>query len=158
MRIGLGFAAHRLVPGRPLVLGGVEIPFERGLAGHSDADVLTHAVIDALLGAAALGDIGGMFPDADPAYRGISSLELARRAARRLREAGYEVENLDCTVVAQAPRLAPHVPAMRAQLAEALGVAVGRVSIKATTTEGMGPEGRGEGISAHAAAMIRKAE
>ena len=157
MRVGLGFDAHRLVPGRSLVLGGVAIPFDRGLAGHSDADVLTHALIDALLGAAALGDIGAMFPDAEPEYRDISSLELARRAMSRLREAGYEAENVDCTVVAQAPRLAPFVPEMRARLAEALGVAVERVSIKATTTEGMGPEGRGEGISAHAAAMVRKA-
>jgi 2-C-methyl-D-erythritol 2,4-cyclodiphosphate synthase len=156
VRVGFGLDAHRLAPGRPLVLGGVTVPHDRGLVGHSDADVLTHAMIDALLGAAALGDVGGMFPDDDPAWAGASSLDLARRAVARVRAAGFEVENVDGTIVAQAPRIAPHAAAMRARVAEALGVAVDRVSIKATTTEGMGPEGRGEGIAAHAVATLRR--
>ena len=154
IRVGHGYDVHRLVPGRRLVLGGVEIPWEKGLLGHSDADVLCHAVMDALLGAAALGDIGGMFPDTDPAYRGADSTELLRRVCRRLAEAGYRVENVDATVIAQAPKLAGHIPAMRARLAEAMETEPDRVSVKATTEERLGFTGSGEGIAAHAVCLI----
>ena len=153
-RIGHGYDAHRLVSGRRLVLGGVELPFEKGLLGHSDADVLTHAVMDALLGAAALGDIGRLFPDRDPAYEGADSLLLLGEVCARLRQAGYEVGNVDVTVVAQAPRLAPHVETMRANLARAMNTEPSRVSVKATTEEHMGFTGSGEGIAAHAVALI----
>ena len=153
-RIGHGYDAHRLVSGRRLVLGGVELPFEKGLLGHSDADVLTHAVMDALLGAAALGDIGRLFPDGDPAYEGADSLLLLGEVCARLRQAGYEVGNVDVTVVAQAPRLAPHVETMRANLARAMNTEPSRVSVKATTEEHMGFTGSGEGIAAHAVALI----
>ncbi len=153
-RIGHGYDAHRLVSGRRLVLGGVELPFEKGLLGHSDADVLTHAVMDALLGAAALGDIGRLFPDSDPAYEGADSLLLLGEVCARLRQAGYEVGNVDVTVVAQAPRLAPHVETMRANLARAMNTEPSRVSVKATTEEHMGFTGSGEGIAAHAVALI----
>ncbi len=155
MRIGHGYDVHRLVPGRRLILGGVEIPWERGLLGHSDADVLTHALMDALLGAAALGDIGKLFPDSDPAYAGADSVELLRRVAALLREAGFAVENVDCTVLAQAPKLAPHLPEMRRRLAGALGLDEGRVSVKATTEEGLGFTGSGAGIAAHAVCLLR---
>lgn len=155
MRIGHGYDVHRLVPGRRLILGGVEIPWERGLLGHSDADVLTHALMDALLGAAALGDIGKLFPDSDPAYAGADSVELLRRVAALLREAGFAVENVDCTVLAQAPKLAPHIPEMRRRLAGALGLDEGRVSVKATTEEGLGFTGSGAGIAAHAVCLLR---
>ncbi|MBQ2618803.1 MAG: 2-C-methyl-D-erythritol 2,4-cyclodiphosphate synthase [Oscillospiraceae bacterium] len=155
MRIGHGYDVHRLVPGRRLILGGVEIPWERGLLGHSDADVLTHALMDALLGAAALGDIGKLFPDSDPAYTGADSVELLRRVAALLREAGFAVENVDCTVLAQAPKLAPHIPEMRRRLAGALGLDEGRVSVKATTEEGLGFTGSGAGIAAHAVCLLR---
>ena len=155
-RIGQGFDVHALVPGRRLVLGGVEIPYERGLLGHSDADVLAHAVTDAILGAAALGDIGRHFPDNDSAYAGADSLVLLRTAMNRVREAGYELGNLDATVVAQAPRLAPWIPAMTQRLAEALRVPVGAINLKAKTTERLGFEGRGEGISAQAVALIER--
>ena len=149
MRIGHGYDVHRLVEGRRLVLGGVEIPFEKGLLGHSDADVLAHAVMDALLGAAALGDIGQLFPDSDPAYKGADSLAL-------LREEGYRVGNVDATVLAQRPKLAPHVPLMRERLASAMEIDPGRVSVKATTEEGLGFTGTGEGIAVHAVVLIEE--
>lgn len=156
IRIGQGYDVHRLVEGRRLILGGVEIPWEKGLLGHSDADVLLHAVMDALLGAAALGDIGQHFPDRDPAYGGISSLELLRRVAELLQAAGYRVGNVDATVVAQAPKLAPCIPAMRANIAAVLGLETDRVSVKATTEEGLGITGTGEAMAAHASVLIRK--
>ena len=154
MRIGHGYDVHRLVPERKLILGGVEIPYEKGLLGHSDADVLLHALMDALLGAAALGDIGKLFPDSDPAYEGADSLELLREVGRRIGEAGFTVGNLDCTVIAQAPKLAPHIPSMRRNIADALGIGVSRVSIKATTEERLGFTGSGEGIAAHAVCLL----
>ena len=154
MRIGHGYDVHRLVEGRKLILGGVEIPFEKGLLGHSDADVLAHAVMDALLGAAALGDIGKLFPDSDPAYSGADSLVLLRRVAEVLAEHGYRIGNVDATVLAQRPTLAPHSPEMRERLAAAMGVGPGQVSVKATTEEGLGFTGTGEGIAAHAVALI----
>lgn len=157
MRIGYGVDAHRLAEGRALILGGVEIPFEKGLDGHSDADVLVHAVMDALLGAAGLGDIGEQFPDGDEAYLGISSLLLLQKVAGLLEECGWSVGNVDATVVAQAPKLSPYKDQMRRQIAQALGVDAAKISVKATTTEKMGPEGRGEGISAVAACILKKA-
>lgn len=153
-RIGQGYDVHRLVEGRPLILGGVEIAFDKGLDGHSDADVLAHAIMDALLGAAAMGDIGKLFPDSDPKYRGADSLELLREVCKKLREAGFEIGNIDSTVIAQAPRLSPHIPEMRRRIAEAASVDTGRVSVKATTEEGLGFTGRGEGIAASAIALI----
>lgn len=158
MRIGHGYDVHRLVEGRRLILGGVEIPWEKGLLGHSDADVLTHALMDALLGAAALGDIGKLFPDKDPAYEGADSVELLRKVAALLREQGYRIANVDCTVIAQRPRLAPHIPEMRRRLAEAMELETDRVSVKATTEEGLGFTGEGLGIAAHAVALIEKTE
>ena len=157
MRIGHGYDVHRLVEGRKLILGGVDVPFERGLLGHSDADVLAHAVMDALLGAAALGDIGKLFPDSDPAYEGADSLALLRRVSELLGENGYRIGNVDATVLAQRPRLAPHIPLMRERLAAAMGVDPGRVSVKATTEEGLGFTGAGEGIAAHAVALVEEA-
>ena len=154
MRIGHGYDVHRLVPGRKLILGGVELPFEKGLLGHSDADVLAHAVMDALLGAAALGDIGKLFPDSDPAYEGADSLVLLRRVTAVLAEHGYQIGNVDATVLAQRPKLAPHIPAMREKLARAMGVDLEQVSVKATTEEGLGFTGAGEGIAAHAVVLI----
>lgn len=154
MRIGHGYDVHRLVPGRKLILGGVELPFEKGLLGHSDADVLTHAVMDALLGAAALGDIGKLFPDNDPAYEGADSLVLLRRVTEALSEHGYRIGNVDVTVLAQRPKLAPHIPAMREKLAVAMGISPDQVSVKATTEEGLGFTGAGDGIAAHAVALI----
>ena len=154
MRIGHGYDVHRLVEGRKLILGGVEIPWEKGLLGHSDADVLTHAVMDALLGAAALGDIGQHFPDRDPKYAGINSLLLLDKVAKLLKENGWQVGNIDATVIAQRPKLAPHLPQMRQNLAERLGIDVGQVSIKATTEEGLGFTGRGEGMAAHAVCLL----
>ena len=156
MRIGHGYDVHRLVEGRALVLGGVHIPFEKGLLGHSDADVLTHAVMDALLGAAAMGDIGKLFPDSDEAYKGADSLLLAKEVMKRLREAGYEVGNIDATVVAQAPKLSPFIPTMRENLANALGVPTDAVSVKATTEEHLGFTGEGLGIAAHAVCLLLK--
>ncbi len=156
MRIGHGYDVHRLTEGRKLILGGVEIPFEKGLLGHSDADVLSHAVMDALLGAAALGDIGQLFPDSDPAYAGADSLLLLRRVADVLAEHGYAVGNVDATVLAQRPKLAPHIPEMRERLAAAMGIEPGRVSVKATTEEGLGFTGAGEGIAAHAVALLNE--
>lgn len=154
MRIGHGYDVHRLVEGRRLILGGVEIPFEKGLLGHSDADVLTHAVMDAVLGAAALGDIGQHFPDNDPAYAGADSLKLAQHVARILSEHGYGIGNIDATVLCQRPKLAPHIPAMRANLAAAFGLPVDAVSVKATTEEHLGFTGEELGIAAHAVALI----
>ena len=156
MRIGHGYDVHRLVPGRKLILGGVDIPFEKGLLGHSDADVLAHAVMDALLGAAALGDIGKLFPDNDPAYEGADSLALLRRVTEVLTEKGYIVGNVDATILAQRPKLAPHIPAMRERLAQAMGISTDRVSVKATTEEGLGFTGTGEGIAAHAVALVEE--
>ncbi len=155
-RIGQGYDVHRLTEGRRLILGGVDIEYHLGLLGHSDADVLTHAVMDALLGAAAFGDIGKMFPDTDPKYRGADSLMLAKAVAERLLGAGYEIVNIDSTVVAQAPKLSPHIDKMRANLAAALDIDVSAVSVKATTEEKLGFTGSGEGISAQAIALIRK--
>ena len=154
MRIGQGFDAHALVAGRKLVIGGVEIPYEKGLAGHSDADVLIHALCDALLGAAALGDIGAHFPDSDARYKGIDSRRLLREVAALLALSPYRVVNVDATIIAQAPRMAPHVAAMRANLAQDLGIAVEAVSVKAKTTEKLGFVGRGEGIAAEAVVLI----
>lgn len=154
MRIGTGYDVHRLVAGRKLILGGVEIPYEKGLLGHSDADVLVHAVMDALLGAAALGDIGGHFPDSDPRYEGADSLALLREVCRILREAGFEPGNVDATIAAQAPKLAPHIPAMRRNIAAAMGLDTSCVSVKATTEERLGFTGEGLGIAAQAAALI----
>ena len=156
LRIGHGYDVHRLTEGRRLILGGVEVPYEKGLLGHSDADVLTHAVMDALLGAAALGDIGKLFPDTDAAYAGISSILLLERVAERLREAGYAVVNLDATVLAQAPKLAPYRERMRDNLAHVLALDASRVSVKATTEEGLGFTGEGLGIAAHAVALLEK--
>ena len=156
-RIGHGFDAHRLVEGRKLILGGVDIPYEKGLLGHSDADVLLHAITDALLGAAALGDIGKHFPDSDPKYKGISSLLLLENAVSLLREKGFEPLNIDATVLCQRPKLAPHIPAMRENIARACGLPLDCVSVKATTTEGMGYEGEGSGISTHAVALLKAA-
>jgi len=156
LRIGHGYDVHRLTEGRRLILGGVEVPYEKGLLGHSDADVLTHAVMDALLGAAALGDIGKLFPDTDAAYAGISSILLLERVAERLREAGYAVVNLDVTVLAQAPKLAPYRERMRENLARALSLDTSRVSVKATTEEGLGFTGEGLGIAAHAVALLER--
>lgn len=155
MRIGHGYDVHRLVEGRKLILGGVTIPFELGLLGHSDADVLTHAIMDALLGAAALGDIGKLFPDTDPAYAGADSLKLLTEVVSRIRTQGYDIGNVDATVLAQQPKLKPHIPAMREQIATALGVAVEQISIKATTEEGLGFTGTMQGIAAHAVCMLK---
>ena len=157
MRIGQGFDAHALVSGRKLIIGGVHVPYEKGLAGHSDADVLIHAVCDALLGAAGLGDIGQHFPDSDARYQGIDSRKLLREVARLINGRGLEVVNVDATVIAQAPRLSPHVAAMRANLASDLGVAADAVNIKSKTTEKLGFVGRGEGIAAEAIALVKDA-
>lgn len=154
MRIGQGYDVHRLTEGRRLILGGVHIPWDRGLLGHSDADVLVHAIMDALLGAAALGDIGGMFPDSDPKYAGADSLGLLRTVSERLREAGFSVCNIDSTIVAQAPKLAGYIPEMRKNIAQAAGIDLGAVSVKATTEEHLGFTGRGEGIAAQAVALL----
>lgn len=156
LRVGHGYDVHRLVEGRALILGGVTVPFDRGLLGHSDADVLTHAVMDALLGAAALGDIGKLFPDSDAAYAGADSIALLERVTALLREYGWQVGNVDATVVAQAPKLAPYIPEMRRRLAEAMGLDVDCVSVKATTEERLGFTGSGEGMAAHAVALIER--
>lgn len=156
LRIGHGYDVHRLAAGRRLILGGVEIPYEKGLLGHSDADVLVHAVMDALLGAAALGDIGQLFPDSAAEYAGISSIELLRRVKARLDTEGFFPVNVDATVLAQAPKLLPYREAMRGNIACALGLAADRVSVKATTEEGLGFTGGGEGIAAHAVALLEK--
>ena len=157
MRAGIGYDIHRFEEGRPLILGGVELAGETGLAGHSDADVLLHAIIDALLGAAGLGDIGQHFPPQDPRLKGASSLDLLARALALVRDAGFEMGNVDATVIAERPRLAPHLPAMRERIAEALGIEAARVNVKATTNEGIGAIGRGEGIAAMAVAVVEEA-
>ena len=154
-RIGFGYDVHRLAEGRKLILGGVEIPSELGLDGHSDADVLTHAIIDALLGAAALGDIGALFPDTAPEWKGADSIELLRDVRRRIGTAGYTIVNIDATVVLERPKLRPYIDAMRDRLAKALEIDFGRVSVKATTSERMGFVGVGDGSAAHAACLIR---
>lgn len=150
MRIGMGYDVHKLVEGRKLILGGVEIPYEKGLLGHSDADVLLHAIMDALLGAAALGDIGAHFPDTDPRYKGISSLLLLKHVAQLLEENGYMIENIDATIIAQRPKMLPHIPQMRQHIADTLAVDISRINVKATTEEGLGFTGSGEGISSQA--------
>jgi 2-C-methyl-D-erythritol 2,4-cyclodiphosphate synthase len=156
-RVGIGIDSHRLQEGRPLILGGVEIPYAKGLVGHSDADVLTHALCDALLGAGGLGDIGTHFPDTDPAYRGISSLTLLERVVQLLAEAGYRPLNVDAVIIAEAPKLNSHIPAMQKNLAPILDLPSDATSIKATTSEGMGALGRGEGIAATCVALIERA-
>ena len=156
MRIGMGYDVHKLTEGRDLILGGVNIPWEKGLLGHSDADVLIHAVMDALLGAAALGDIGKHFPDTDPAYKGISSILLLKHVAALLNEHGYAVGNIDATIIAQKPKMAPHIPKMRQNMAEAMGIAESRLNIKATTEEGLGFTGRGEGIASQAICLLEE--
>ena len=158
MRIGHGYDVHRLVEGRKLILGGVEIPWEKGLLGHSDADVLTHALMDALMGAAALGDIGHAFPDNDPAFAGADSILLLERVMQMLEEKGYRVGNVDCTVIAQRPKLAPYIAEMKKRLASALRIDADAVNVKATTEEKLGFTGEGLGIAAHAVVLIEKAE
>lgn len=158
MRIGQGYDVHRLTEGRDLILGGVKIPYEKGLLGHSDADVLTHAVMDALLGAAALGDIGQLFPDSDPAYEGADSIALLRKVGEVLEDHGYVVENIDSTVIAQRPKLLPYRPEMAENIAEALGLEASQVSVKATTEEGLGFTGSGEGIAAQAIALLQSVD
>lgn len=157
MRVGIGYDVHRLVEGRSLILGGVEIPYEKGLLGHSDADVLLHAIMDALLGAAALGDIGMHFPDTKEEYRGISSLKLLRKTGEMLEKQLYLIENIDATIIAQQPKMAPYIPQMKKNVADALCLGLGQVNIKATTEERLGFTGRGEGISAQAICSIRLA-
>lgn len=154
MRIGMGYDVHRLVEGRKLIMGGVEIPYEKGLLGHSDADVLLHAIMDALLGAAALGDIGKHFPDTDPAYEGISSIELLKKVGDLLAENTFLIENIDATIIAQKPKMRPYIDTMRQNIADALGVAISQISVKATTEEGLGFTGTGEGISSQAICML----
>jgi len=154
MRIGMGYDVHKLVEGRKMIIGGVEIPYEKGLLGHSDADVLLHAISDALLGAAALGDIGKHFPDTDPAYKGISSLLLLEHVGKLLEENCFFIENIDATIIAQAPKMRPHIDAMRVNIANALGISVEQVNVKATTEEGLGFTGTGEGISAQAICLL----
>ncbi len=156
IRIGMGYDVHRLVEGRKCIIGGVEIPFEKGLLGHSDADVLLHAIMDAMLGALALGDIGKRFPDTDPAYEGIDSLRLLERVDALIRNEGYAVGNIDATIIAQAPKMRPHIDTMRANIAEVLHVDVNRINVKATTEEGLGFTGSGEGISAQAICLLTK--
>ena len=154
MRIGHGYDVHRLTENRKLIIGGVEIPYEKGLLGHSDADVLTHAIMDALLGAAALGDIGKLFPDNDPAYSGADSIQLLKQVCSVLQKNGYKIGNIDSTVIAQQPKLKPYIDQMRNILADACGVSAGQVSVKATTEEKLGFTGNGQGISAHAVCLI----
>ena len=156
IRVGFGYDAHRLVDDRPLILGGVNIPYEQGLHGHSDADVLLHAICDALLGAAGLGDLGSHFPDTDPELKGVSSVALIKRVMEMIRAAGFEVQNLDSTVVAQEPKLAPHIQNMITTMADAMEVSPSQVSVKATTTETMGFTGSGEGIAAYAVAALKE--
>lgn len=155
-RIGTGFDVHKLVEGRPLILCGVEIPFDKGLLGHSDADVATHALMDAMLGALAMGDIGKLFPDTDAAYKGANSLDLLKEVNNRINEKGYILSNCDITIICQAPKLAPHIDAMREKLSETMDVNLSSVSVKATTTEWLGFTGRGEGIAAQAVCILQK--
>jgi 2-C-methyl-D-erythritol 2,4-cyclodiphosphate synthase len=155
-RAGFGYDVHRLVEGRPLILGGVEVPFEKGLEGHSDADVLLHALIDAILGAAGLGDIGSHFPSSDPSIKGISSLDMLTSVMSMVGEKGWLVENVDATIVAQRPRLSPHTPRMKSAIAEAVGIEEERVNIKSKTTDGLGFTGAGEGMAAYCAVMLSR--
>ena len=155
MRIGMGYDVHKLTENRKLILGGVDIPYEKGLLGHSDADVLIHAIMDAILGAAALGDIGKHFPDTDPAYEGISSIKLMEHVAGLLRENGFEIGNIDATVIAQRPKLAAYIPQMRQNMADALGIEVSQISVKATTEEGLGFTGAGQGIASQAICLLK---
>lgn len=155
MRIGHGYDVHKLVEGRPLIIGGVEIPHEKGLLGHSDADVLLHAISDALLGAAALGDIGKLFPDTDPAYKGADSLILLKKVCEKVRKSGFEIENIDSTILAQAPKLRPYIDEMRSLISVYTGIDIDAVSVKATTEEGLGFTGAKEGIAAHAVCLLR---
>lgn len=154
MRIGMGYDVHKLVENRDLIIGGVTIPYEKGLLGHSDADVLLHAIMDALLGAAALGDIGKHFPDTDPQYKGISSIKLLQKAGSLLEEHCFLIENIDATIIAQAPKMRPYIDDMRKNIADALGIEIGQVNVKATTEEGLGFTGQGEGISSQAICML----
>lgn len=156
MRVGMGYDVHKLTKDRDLILGGVKIPWEKGLLGHSDADVLIHAVMDALLGAAALGDIGKHFPDTDPAYKGISSVKLLSHVMELLKENGFSVGNVDAVIIAQKPKMAPHIPQMKKNLAEAMGISENRVNIKATTEEGLGFTGREEGIASQAVCLLEE--
>ncbi|MDO5361128.1 MAG: 2-C-methyl-D-erythritol 2,4-cyclodiphosphate synthase [Eubacteriales bacterium] len=156
MRVGMGYDVHRLTEDRDLILGGVKIPWEKGLLGHSDADVLIHAVMDALLGAAALGDIGKHFPDTDPAYKGISSILLLERVTKLLREKGYEIGNIDATIIAQKPKMAPHIAQMKENMSKAMGIDSSRLNIKATTEEGLGFTGREEGIASQAICLLEE--
>ncbi len=156
MRIGHGYDVHRLCEGRKLIIGGVEIPYEKGLLGHSDADVLLHAVSDSLLGAAAFGDIGGMFPDNDPAFKDADSLLLLKAVVERLGKSGYKTVNIDATIIAQRPKMSPYIPTMKQKIADALGVDIDDVNVKATTEEKLGFTGSGEGISAHCVSLIEK--
>ena len=158
MRVGMGYDVHKLVNDRDLIIGGVKIPYEKGLLGHSDADVLLHAVMDALLGAAALGDIGKHFPDTDERYKGADSIELLRQVGTLLADEGYVIENIDSTIIAQRPKMAPHIENMRKNIADALGLDVSRINVKATTEEGLGFTGTGEGISSQAIALITGVE
>ena len=155
MRIGMGYDVHKLVPNRDLILGGVKIPHELGLLGHSDADVLLHSIMDALLGAAALGDIGKHFPDTDPAYKGADSVKLLEHVGRLIREAGYSIENIDATIIAQRPKMRPHIDTMRRNIKEALGIELDQIHVKATTEEGLGFTGSEEGISAQAICLLQ---
>jgi 2-C-methyl-D-erythritol 2,4-cyclodiphosphate synthase len=154
LRVGIGFDAHRLIEGRKLIIGGVEIPYDKGLLGHSDADVLVHAINDALLGAAALGDIGMYFPDTDSKYKGVSSLLLMEIVAKLLKKSGFSIVNIDSVISAQQPKLLPYIEQMRENIAKSLNIEISKISVKATTTEGMGYEGRGEGISAQAVCLV----
>ena len=156
MRVGMGYDVHKLTEGRRLIIGGVEIPYEKGLLGHSDADVLLHAIMDALLGAAALGDIGKHFPDTDPAYKGISSMKLLEHVGELLDRNGYVIENIDATIIAQRPKMRPYIERMRENIAEALRIGTDQVSVKATTEEGLGFTGKEEGISSQAVCLIEK--
>ena len=156
MRVGMGYDVHRLAAGRKLIIGGVEIPYEKGLLGHSDADVLLHAIMDALLGAAALGDIGKHFPDTDPEYEGISSIKLLEHVGRLLDEGGYVIENIDATIIAQRRKMRPHIDQMRENIAAALNIETEQVNVKATTEEGLGFTGTGEGISSQAVCAVEK--
>lgn len=158
MRIGHGYDVHRLVEDRKLIIGGVEIPWEKGLLGHSDADVLLHAIADALLGALAMGDIGKHFPDTDPAFKGADSMKLLAHVVALVRERGYQVGNLDATIIAQKPKMAPHIATMRENIARVCGVEQDRINVKATTEEGLGFTGTGEGISAHAVVLMERIE
>ena len=155
MRIGMGYDVHKLVPNRDLILGGVKIPHELGLLGHSDADVLLHSIMDALLGAAALGDIGKHFPDTDPAYKGADSVKLLEHVGRLIREAGYSIENIDATIIAQRPKMRPHIDTMRRNIKEALGIELDQINVKATTEEGLGFTGSEEGLSAQAICLLQ---